>query len=56
MDLDFEFLNLFGLKLDLDWILKIQDWIWIGKEDSPLISDGLHAVSTLPQQNCTFVL
>ena len=23
----------------LDWVLKIQDWIWIAKYDSPLISD-----------------
>jgi len=32
------FLNFFGLWLDLDWVLKIQDWIWIVKYDSPLIS------------------
>jgi len=38
LDLDFEFLKLFGLCLDLDRVLKIQDWIWIAKYDSPLIS------------------
>ena len=31
-------LNYFGLWLDLDWVLKIQDWIWIAKCDSPLFS------------------
>jgi len=36
MDLDFKFLILFGLWLDLDWVFKIQDWIWIAKLDSPL--------------------
>jgi len=39
VDLDFEFLKLFGLWLDLDSVLKIQEWIWIAKYDSPLISD-----------------
>jgi len=24
--------------MDLDRVLKIQDWIWIAKYDSPLIS------------------
>ena len=30
----------FGLWLDLDWVLKIQEWIWIAKYDSPLISSS----------------
>ena len=38
LDLDFEFLKLFALSLDLDRVLKIQDWIRIAKSDSPLIS------------------
>jgi len=38
LDLNFEFLELLGLCLDLDWVFKIQDWIWIAKYDSPLIS------------------
>jgi len=38
--LDFEFLKLFGLRLDLDRVLKIQDWIRITKYDTPLISGG----------------
>jgi len=29
--------KLFELWLDLDWVLKNQDWIWIAKCDSPLI-------------------
>jgi len=33
LDLDFKFIKRFGLKLDLDLVLKIQDWIW--KYDSP---------------------
>ena len=37
--MDFKFLIVFGLWLDLDWVFKIQDWIWIAKLDSPLISD-----------------
>jgi len=24
----------------MDWVLKIQDWFWIAKYDSPLISDA----------------
>jgi len=36
LDFDFKFLELFGLWLVLDWVLKIQDWI--AKYDSPLIS------------------
>jgi len=40
MDLDFKYLTLFGLWLDLDWVLKIQDWIRIAKYDSPLIFDS----------------
>jgi len=39
LDLDFEFLKLLGLWLDLDGVIKFQDWIWIAKYDSPLISD-----------------
>jgi len=29
-------LNFFGQWLDLDGVLKIQDWIWIAKYDIPL--------------------
>jgi len=29
--------EIFGLWLDLDWVLKNQDWVWIAKHDSPLI-------------------
>jgi len=36
--LDFTFEKFFWLRLDLDWVLKNQDWIWITKYDSPLIS------------------
>ena len=32
------FFKSFGLQLDLDWVLKIQDWIWMAEYDSPLIS------------------
>jgi len=38
LDLDFKFLELFGLWLDLDWVLKIQECIQIAKLDSPFIS------------------
>ena len=38
LDLDFEFLKLIGLWLDLDWVLKMQDWIRMAKSDSPFIS------------------
>ena len=34
----FNFSNYFGQWLDLDCVLKIQDWIMIAKYDSPLIS------------------
>jgi len=37
--LDFTFEKNFGLCLDLDWVLKNQDWIWVAKYDSFLISD-----------------
>jgi len=30
--------TIFGLWLDLDWVLKNLDWIWIAKCDSPFIS------------------
>jgi len=36
--LDFKFFNLSGVCLDLDWVLNIQDWIWIANFDSPLVS------------------
>jgi len=36
-----EFFKYFGLQLDLDWVFKNQDWIWIAKYDNPLISDTL---------------
>jgi len=39
--LDSEFPKLFGLWLDLDCVKKIQDWIWIAKLNSALIS-GQH--------------
>ena len=29
---------MFGLWLGLDWVLKSQDWLWMAKYDSPLIS------------------
>ena len=38
LDLDFTFEKSFGLWLDLNWVLKYQEWIWIAKYDSPLIS------------------
>ena len=38
LDLDFTSKKIFGLCLDLDWVSKIQVWIWIAKYDSPLIS------------------
>ena len=38
LELDFKYPQLFVLKVGLDWVLKIQDWIWIGKYDSPFIS------------------
>jgi len=34
----FSFEKSFGLRLDFDRVLKIQDWIWIANFDSPLIS------------------
>jgi len=42
LDLDFTFQKFFGLWLDLDQVLKNQDWIWIAKFDSPLISGLYH--------------
>jgi len=36
--LDFTFEKYFSLWLDVDWVFKNQDWIWIAKYDSPLIS------------------
>ena len=41
LDLEFKFFKYFGLCLELDWVLKIGDWIWIVKYDNPLIS-GFH--------------
>jgi len=38
LDLDFTFAKSFGLWLYMDPVLKNQDWIWIAKYDSPLIS------------------
>jgi len=38
LDLDFTFEKSFGLWLDLDWVLKNQDLIWITKYDSPFTS------------------
>ena len=38
LDLDFRSLETIALWLDLDGVLKIQDWIWIEKHDNPLIS------------------
>jgi len=38
LDLDLHLTKIFGLWLDLDWVLKNQDWIRIAKFDSPLIS------------------
>jgi len=35
LDLDFKFLKPFGLWLDLDCVLEIQDWIWTAKYGSP---------------------
>ena len=35
LDLDFPFVEVFGLWLVLEWVLKIQ--AWIEKYDSPLI-------------------
>ena len=35
--LDFALFKSFGLRLDLDWVLKIQECIWIVKYESPLI-------------------
>ena len=32
------FLNFFGIWLNLEWVLKIQAWIWTAKYDSQLIS------------------
>jgi len=54
LDLDFKFLKPFGLSLDLNWVLKIQDWIWIAKYDSPFISDPQQALireEVQPQKN-----
>ena len=59
MDLDFKFLEPLGLWLDLDWVSKIQDWIWIAKYDSPLISGLLPRWNAQPDivsfMNCTVV-
>jgi len=38
LDLDFKIKKLFGIRLDLELVLKVQDWIWVVKYDSPLIS------------------
>jgi len=40
----------FGLWLDLDWVVKNQDWIWIAKYDSPLIF-GLQIVAWQHQKS-----
>jgi len=34
--------------LDLDRVLKIQDWIWIAEQDTPLIS-AVRALRLHPQ-------
>jgi len=38
LDLDFALEKYFGLCLELDRVFKNQNWIWIAKYDSPLIS------------------
>ena len=38
MDLDFKFKDIFGIRLDLDLVSEVQDWIWIVKYKSMLIS------------------
>jgi len=43
--------NVFGLWLELDWVFKNQDWIWIAKYDSPLISDVRHSTKANFQIN-----
>jgi len=38
LDLDFKMKKLFGTRMDLELVLKLRDWIWIIKYESPLIS------------------
>ena len=57
LDFDFKFPKVFGLSLDLDWVLKIQDWIWTAKYDSPLISGLTLSFSSIYEENtvgCAF--
>jgi len=38
LDLDFKIKKLFGIRLNLELVSKVREWIWIVKYERPLIS------------------